>query len=407
MKTERVWNSREKRYEWRARFEYNRKTFRPVEDTKEELLETIAEIKRIEKIERDNQKYNIDRPVPRLMPTMRQIFDEAEGKIKRHHQKNIAIRVYKKFCFYFSEDLKVTEFEKSHLQKYIDKRIADFGITSKQPIKISTIYREIYLITGAARQAVDNYESLKNFNVPQVPKPPKGFKRKSKRERLVTEKELNAVISELIKEPSGKQTYAAHFARVRLAHQLEFAFWTGLRRKEICALKFSQYDPEEMALYNVVRYKTESATKYFPLSRRAAEIIEERRELQKGCEFIFSPNGKTVESAFRTLKNVCDDLNIPYGRYKQNGFTAHDLRHNFGTAILQSSDIETARELLGHSDIKQTSTYIHTSPERMRDAVRKRDKINYDSELSEIYKAVESGEIDEKEFIETVKKLFT
>lgn len=406
MKTEKVWNSREKRYEWRARFEYNRKTFRPAEETKEKLLETISEIKRIEKIERDNKKFKIDRPVPRIVPTMRQIFDEAEADIIRQHQKNIAIRVFNKFCLYFSEDMKANELEKGHLQKYIDRRQTETGIQSKKPIKLGTIYREIYLVTGAARKAVDNYESLKNYVVPLVPSPPKGFKRKSKRDRLVTEKELNAVISELMKEPSGKQTFAAHHARVRLAHQLEFGFWTGLRRKEICGLKFLQYDEDEKALHNVKRYKTGTVTRYFPLARRAFEIVEERRDLQKDTDFIFSSDGKPMESAYETLKEICVKLKIPYGRNVENGWTPHDLRHNFGTAILQNSDIETARELLGHSDIAQTGTYIHTSQDRMREAVRKRDKINYDAELSEIFKAIENGELNELEFIETVKKLF-
>lgn len=406
MKTERVWNSREKRYEWRARFEFNRKTFRPVEETKEELLETIAEIKRIEKIERDNKKYNLDRKVPQIVPLMFAVFAEVLPTIQKTHQKKLALRVYNKFLSLFPEDIKITDIEKSHFQKYIDARLSESGIQSGKKIKPATVYREIYLITGAMRKVADNRESLKNFVVPPMPKPPKGFKRKSKRERLVTERELNAVVSELIKEPSGKQTFAAHYARVRLAHQLEFQFWTGLRRKEICSLKFSQYDAKESALLNVRRYKTETATKFFPLSQRAIEIIEERRELQKDSDYIFSPNGKTIESTYRTLKKVCEKLKIPYGRYTDGGFIAHDLRHNFGTDILQETDIETARVLLGHADITQTGTYVHTSRERMREAIRKRDKINHDTELSQMFKLVKNDELDEREFIENIKKMF-
>jgi integrase len=206
--------------------------------------------------------------------------------------------------------------------------------------------------------------------------------------------------------PTGKQTHAHHFHRVRLAHILEFGYWTGLRRKEIAGLKFAQYNGEQQAILNVKRWKTDTVTKFFPLGKRAIEIINARRELQKDSNFIFTPDGKPIESNYRTLKNICGDLKIPYGRFTDGGFVSHDLRHNFGTEILRESDIETARELLGHSNISQTSTYIHTSSERLRDAVRKRDKINYDSELEKIFEKVSTGKLKQQEFNEQIKKLF-
>lgn len=84
----------------------------------------------------------------------------------------------------------------------------------------------------------------------------------------------------------------------------------------------------------------------------------------------------------------------------------HDLRHNFGTEILRESDIETARELLGHADISQTGTYVHTSNERLREAVRKRDRIDYNSELENIFKEVKKGTLKQQEFTEKITKLF-
>lgn len=147
-------------------------------------------------------------------------------------------------------------------------------------------------------------------------------------------------------------------------------------------------------------------TKFFPLGKRAVEIINVRRELQKDCEFIFTPDGQPVESNYRTLKEICEHLKIPYGRSIDGGFVAHDLRHNFGTEILRESDIETARELLGHSNISQTSTYAHTSADRLREAVRKRDKIDYDDVLKKIFEAVKKGDLDEAEFGVKIKKIF-
>lgn len=157
---------------------------------------------------------------------------------------------------------------------------------------------------------------------------------------------------------------------------------------------------------NVQRFKTDTATKFFPLAQRAVEIINDRRELQKGSEYIFTPDGKPIESNYRTLKEVCEDLNIPYGRYKDGGFISHDLRHNFGTDILRHSDIETARELLGHSNISQTGTYVHTSNDRLREAVRKRDKIDYNTELHKVFEEVKKGIVDFPKFTTKIKEIF-
>ena len=261
-------------------------------------------------------------------------------------------------------------------------------------------------ITTALKQSAIYYVSLENWQVPELPELPIGFKKKSRRERLVSEKELSAVIAELMKPPVGKKTYFHYFHRVRLAHQLEFQYWTGLRRKEIANLKFSQFDASQQALLNVRRWKTDTVTKFFPVSKRAIEIIEDRREPQKGTDYIFTPGGQPIESNYRTLKNICEDLSILYGRFTDGGFVSHDLQHNFGTEILRGSDIETARELLGHSNITQTGTYLHTSNDKLREAVRKRDKIDYNSELEKVFEAVKKDKLNSLEFIEKIKNMF-
>lgn len=250
------------------------------------------------------------------------------------------------------------------------------------------------------------YDSLENWQIPPLPELPKGFNRKNKRQRLVTEKELSDVIDALMQKPTGRRNQVSYFHQIRLAHQIEFGYWTGLRRKEIARLKFSQFDESKNALLNVRRWKTDTVTKILPLGKRAIEIIKERRQMQGESEYIFTSDGEPVESNYRTLKAVCERLDIPYGRFTDGGFVAHDLRHNFGTEILRETDIETARELLGHSNITQTGTYVHTSEDRMREAVRKRDKIDYKSALRKLFYEVKNGNLEEMELHEKIMKLF-
>lgn len=398
------YNKQKKRDIWHARFRCNKKPFSPTAETKSELEDLIAEIRRQEKVERDNKKYNLGKTIPLYVPTVEKIFAEELPLIEKPHQRKIAERVFRNFQALLPALIKVSELKTFHFQQYLNFRKNQLGKQTGKPVKPTTIIKELYAITSALKESRGKYEGLENWQIPPLPELPKGTKKKARRERLVADNELQSIISELLKEPKGKQRQTG-FHRVRLAHQIEFQHETGFRRKEIAALKFAQMDRAQHALLNVKRWKTGTITKFFPLSKRAFEIIEARKELQTDCDYIFTPDGKPIESNYRTLKEICETLDIPYGRFTEGGFVAHDFRHNFATEISQVTDIETAKSLTGHTGT-EIFTYLHTNRDRQREAVRKREKFDFDGELEEIFDQIKGGKLRKKEFVEKVKKLF-
>jgi len=65
---------------------------------------------------------------------------------------------------------------------------------------------------------------------------------------------------------------------------------------------------------------------------------------------------KALHAAFKDA-----DLYVP-------GELLHKIRHSVGTALVRSTDLETARAALGHRNMATTAKYLHTDTERRRRA---------------------------------------
>lgn len=154
---------------------------------------------------------------------------------------------------------------------------------------------------------------------------------------------------------------------------------TGLRRGEICGLKWTDFDEVEGKL-NINRSinvrngeiiigetKTGKGKRSFYLPVSTANVLRERKKSAHN-EWIFTDPLKpdypvAPPAAYRKMKALLQKAGLPNIRF-------HDLRHTFATHALTSGvDAKTLSGILGHTNASFTlDTYTHVTTDMQQRA---------------------------------------
>ena len=139
---------------------------------------------------------------------------------------------------------------------------------------------------------------------------------------------------------------------------------TGLRRGEVLQLRWADVGLLQRKL--VVRGDNAKSgkTRYMPLNDEALKTLQHWRSGTESTEWVFAGRDGGRMLAIKTSwTGVLDSAAI-------TDFRWHDLRHHFASRlVMKGVDLNTVRELLGHSDLSMTLRYAHLSPEHKADAV--------------------------------------
>ena len=154
---------------------------------------------------------------------------------------------------------------------------------------------------------------------------------------------------------------------------------TGLRRGEICGLKWMDFDEVEGKLninrsievrngkVTVGETKTGKGKRSFYLPVSTANVLRERKKNAKS-EWIFTDPLRpelpvAPAAAYRKMKQLLKKAGLPNIRF-------HDLRHTFATHALTSGvDAKTLSGILGHTNASFTlDTYTHVTTDMQQRA---------------------------------------
>jgi len=142
---------------------------------------------------------------------------------------------------------------------------------------------------------------------------------------------------------------------------------TGLRRGELLKLRWENISFEQRMLTVVGNTSKTGKTRHIPLNDEALNTLKKWKD-QPGLKsaYVF---GDSTGEPLQGMKTSWQNLLV---RARVNDFRWHDLRHTFASKLVMAGvDLNTVRELLGHSDYKMTLRYAHLAPRHKQDAVDK------------------------------------
>ncbi|HBH06838.1 MAG TPA: integrase [Flavobacteriales bacterium] len=146
---------------------------------------------------------------------------------------------------------------------------------------------------------------------------------------------------------------------------IEIFYQTGMRVSEVVALKRNQFvgSPNSIKILGK-RNKERLIPINVSLLNLINDYLKEREKLGSQAEELFiTTNGKPMYS--RLMYSVVNNFLTKVTTVSKR--SPHTLRHTFATHMLnRGADLNTIKELLGHSSLAATEVYTHNSFEQLK-----------------------------------------
>ncbi|WP_036383129.1 tyrosine-type recombinase/integrase [Muricauda sp. MAR_2010_75] len=185
----------------------------------------------------------------------------------------------------------------------------------------------------------------------------------AKHKALKTQKKVEVPFSEHeMEEILGEIPFADDFEGTRDKLIIELLYATGMRRAELVNLKLADIDFSTNTLKVLGKRNKERILPLLPSTTvHLKTYLESRAKLEevKDAAFLLLTNGglKIYETlVYRTINKY---FSLVSPKVKKS---PHILRHTFATHLLnRGADLNSVKELLGHSSLASTQVYTHNS----------------------------------------------
>ncbi len=292
-----------------------------------------------------------------LRKDIREVFDH-EHSITRQKEKIKFGDYAEKYLSLYAQTNKTSWKTDRSCVKYMNNFFGDKHLAELNSEDIEKFKKE-KLGQGAQKSTVNRYLAIlrKMFNLAKewgdfpenkqmrIQLLPEGDNRK---ERILTEDEeqrLFQTSSELVKSV------------------VFFALNTGMRLREILNIKWSQIDLTEA--YIKVENTKSGRNRLVGINTPLLQKLQELRLANVANPYVYSnpKTGKPYGDIRNGFIGACSRAGI-------EGLRFHDLRHTFASRLVERGiDLITVKDLLGHSTVRMTERYTHSSQLSKRKAV--------------------------------------
>lgn len=227
---------------------------------------------------------------------------------------------------------------RSWIVSMVDDGISNSSINRKVS-SLKSFYKFLLKIKQIESSPLLKHKSLKTPKKIQIP---------------FSEKELDNVLNH-IKYPDG-------FDGIRDKLIIDLFYTTGIRRTELINLKMQNVDLSKNTLKVLGKRNKERILPILPiLSKQINSYLSERaliEQIKDGEYFFLMLKGVKLNDSF-----VYRLINYYFSNVSEKvKKSPHILRHTFATHLLNNgADLNSVKELLGHSSLASTQVYTHNS----------------------------------------------
>ena len=208
---------------------------------------------------------------------------------------------------------------------------------------LNSFYRFLQKIKSIENNPLAKHKALKIAKKVQIP---------------FSQKEMEAVIGSL----EGK----VDFESVRNKLIVELFYSTGMRRSELIHINMNDIDFVNETVKVLGKRNKE---RYIPLLKSVQETlkkyVEFREEINTKQSYLFlTKKGKIIYDTlvYRVINNYFSSVSSKVKK------SPHILRHTFATHLLnEGADLNSVKELLGHSSLASTQVYTHGSLGKLKE----------------------------------------
>jgi integrase/recombinase XerC len=188
-----------------------------------------------------------------------------------------------------------------------------------------------------------------------------------KHQALKVSKQIQVPFSEKeIKDVLSLKDEVVDFEAIRNKLIVELFYSTGIRRSELIEIKIANIDFNNETVKVIGKRNKE---RYIPLIKTVQNSLKNylkfRDEIEtKESNLFLTKKGKKIYDTlvYRIINNYFSSVSSKVKK------SPHVIRHSFATHLLnEGADLNSVKELLGHSSLASTQVYTHSSLGKLKE----------------------------------------